>query len=286
MTKKKLDVPGGKLPEQEALTKEAPVAGEEGGVPVPEVEPAFRPVSVVIPYCREYAQGNELLFALRSWFKHARFPFQVVVIGDGEEWMDAANLVLIDCPRVSGVPSVDTLHKLWVAVNSPEVTGVFIWSNDDIYLVNPVGMEHIALPKVRGNLEPGKYNGHYAAAMRRTVALLQEAGMPNLDYGTHTPVLLDKHRLAGMLPEDDTKASVGVLYTSLYFNRYNEAHPVRLNWKTDPFLLTVVSKSPDDKLVDTLLKDKVFMNNARSGYSPWLERRLSSMFPDKCPAET
>ena len=102
-------------------------------------------VSVVIPYCKEYAQGNELLFALRSWYQNARFPFRIVIIGDAEEWMDGENLTLIECPRCSDIPSVDTLHKLWTAQESPEVTGGFIWTNDDIYLMNPVGLEHIQL---------------------------------------------------------------------------------------------------------------------------------------------
>ena len=109
-------------------------------------------LSVVIPYCKEFAQGNELLFALRSWYTFARFPFRIVVIGDREDWMDTENLTFIECERESDIPSVDTLHKLWVAQNNPEVTERFIWSNDDIYLVNPVSYPHIVIPKVLGKL--------------------------------------------------------------------------------------------------------------------------------------
>ena len=88
-----------------------------------------------------------------------------------------------------------------------------------------------------------------------------------------------------MLPNDDLQDKTGVLFTSLYFNQVNIGHPARLDWRTDPFLLPVVSKSPDEKFVNELLKNKVFMNNARSGYSPWLESFLSRRFPDKCPCE-
>jgi hypothetical protein len=154
-------------------------------------------VSVVIPYCKEYAQGNELLFAIRSWYKNARFPFHITVIGDAEEWMDGENLTLIECPRCSDIPSVDTLHKLWTALNSPEVTGGFIWTNDDIYLMNPVGLEHIRIPKVLGPLRPESYSGHYRAAMRHTMELLAESGLPALNYGTHTPLWFEKERLGG-----------------------------------------------------------------------------------------
>ena len=242
-------------------------------------------LSVVIPYCKAMAQGNELLFAVRSWYKNARFPFHIFVIGDSEEWMDGENVTWIDCPRVSDIPSVDTLHKLHEILTYTAVTERFIWTNDDIYLMNPVCPAHIEVPKVRGMLNPSAFSGHYRAAMERTIEMLTDAGLPLWDYGTHTPVIFSKSKLKETLPADDLKAKAGVLFTSLYFNQVNTAHPARLDWKTDPFLLPVVSKSPDEKLVNELLRNKVFLNNANSGYSPWLESFLSRRFPEKCPAE-
>ena len=242
-------------------------------------------ISVVIPYCKEYAQGNELLFAIRSWYKNARFPFHIFVIGDAEDWMDGENVTWIDCPRVSDIPSVDTLHKLHEILTYTAVTERLIWTNDDIYLMNPVSVPHIVLPKVLGTLNPAAYNGNYRAAMERTIEMLTEAGLPLLNYGTHTPVMFKKSNLKALLPADDVNAKTGVLFTSLYFNSVNTAHPARLDWRTDPFLLPVVSKAPDEKLVNELLRNKVFMNNARSGYSPWLESFLSRRFPDKCLCE-
>lgn len=264
----------------------APVASE----PVQAIEDRMTAgsdacISVVIPYCKEYAQGNELLFAIRSWYKNARFPFHIFVIGDYEDWMDGENVTWIDCPRVSDIPSVDTLHKLHEILTYTAVTEHFIWTNDDIYLMNPVSVPHIVLPKVLGPLNPKGYNGHYRAAMERTIGMLTEAGLPLLNYGTHTPVMFKKSNLKALLPDDDVNAKTGVLFTSLYFNSVNTAHPARLDWRTDPFLLPVVSKAPDEKLVNELLRNKVFMNNARSGYSPWLESFLSRRFPDKCPCE-
>ena len=264
----------------------APVASE----PVQAIEDRMTAgsdacISVVIPYCKEYAQGNELLFAIRSWFKNARFPFHIFVIGDYEDWMDGENVTWIDCPRVSDIPSVDTLHKLHEILTYTAVTEHFIWTNDDIYLMNPVSVPHIVLPKVLGPLNPKGYNGHYRAAMEHTIEMLTEAGLPLLNYGTHTPVMFKKSNLKALLPGDDVNAKTGVLFTSLYFNSVNTAHPARLDWRTDPFLLPVVSKAPDEKLVNELLRNKVFMNNARSGYSPWLESFLSRRFPEKCVAE-
>ncbi len=269
----------------EGLEKPAPPSAGQAQATTDGTAAGNTSLSVVIPYCKEHAQGNELLFALRSWFRYARFPFRIVVIGDAEDWMDGENLTWIDCPRVSDVPSVDTLHKLWVAVDTPEVTERFIWTNDDIYLMNPVSYPHIVIPKVLGKLNPAACKGHYRAAMERTIGMLTGAGLPTLNYGTHTPVAFTKSKLKAVLPADDPKAETGVLFTSLYFNSVNTAHPARLDWKTDPFLLPVVSKAPDEKYVDELLRNKVFLNNADSGYSPWLESFLARRFPEKCPAE-
>ena len=206
-------------------------------------------------------------------------------MGDSEEWVDGENVPWIARPRVADLPGVDPPHKLHETLTYAAVTEHFIWTNDDIYLMNPTSRAHIEVPKVRGLLNPSAFSGHYRAAMERTIEMLTDAGLLLLDYGTHTPVMFSKSKLKELLPADDVKAKAGVLFTSLYFNTVNKAHPARLDWRTDPFLLPVVSKAPDEKYVNELLRNKVFLNNANSGYSPWLESFLSRRFPEKCPAE-
>lgn len=237
--------------------------------------------TVVIPYCKEFAQGKELLLAVRSWYGNARFPANLVIVGDREDWFDD-EVTVIDHQRTSDNPQIDTLEKLKLAIESPEVTERFIWTNDDIYLINRVSLAHIELPKVLGTLEPDNFSDTYAENLRRTVALLDKAGLPKLNYSTHTPVLFEKSKLKEMLnrfPE----AESGVLFSSLYFNSQpSPTHPVVLSWQTDQFLLPVVSKNPNEKLAKELMMKKVFLNNAVSGYSPWLEGLLERMFPEPC----
>lgn len=237
--------------------------------------------TVVIPYCKDFAQGKELLFAVRSWNEHARFPANLVVIGDREDWF-SDEITVIEHQRTSDNPQIDTMEKLKLAIESPEVTERFIWSNDDIYLVNSVSLAHIELPKIQGALEPDTFSGIYAENMRRTVSLLDKAGLPKLNYGTHTPMLFEKAKLRELF-ERFPEAESGVLLSSLYFNSQPfPTHPYLLDWPTDQFLLPVVSKNPDEKKVKELLKKKVFLNNAESGYSPWLEGFLERMFPEPC----
>lgn len=235
--------------------------------------------TVVIPYCKEFAQGKELLYALRSWFNNACFPANLVIIGDREDWFDE-EVTVIEHQRISDNAQIDTMAKLKLAVESLDVTERFIWTNDDIYLVNRVSLAHVEIPKVLGALSPDKFSGMYAESMRNTIKLLDKYELPKLNYGTHTPVLFEKTKLKEMW-ERFPEAESGALISSLYFNSQSiPAHPVLLDWQTDPFLLPIVSKHPDERKAEEILKRKVFLNNAVSGYSSWLENFLERMFPE------
>ena len=237
--------------------------------------------SVVIPYCKEFAQGKELLYALRSWDKNCCFPADFVVIGDKEDWF-SDEIHFIECPRVSDNPSVDTYHKLKVALESDLVTDDFIWTNDDIYVLQPIDLSHIQLPKVLGPLDTSKYKGFYGENMQRTIDCLKQLGAACQNYGTHTPVMFNKASWLGLIAKLDEQITQGMLYTSIYFNlQQPQVTAVTLDWRKDPFLLPVVSQNPSTEVVKSLLP-KMFLNNARSGYSPWLESFLDKEFPAKC----
>jgi hypothetical protein len=235
--------------------------------------------TVVIPYCKEFAQGRELLFALRSWYEKTCFPANLVIIGDREDWF-GEEIFVIEHQRTSDNSQIDTMEKLKLAIESPEVTERFIWTNDDIYLVNRVSLAHIEIPKVLGDLNPKKFKGVYAENMSRTIMLLDKFGLPKLNYGTHTPVLFEKFKLVEML-ERFPEAESGVLFSSLYFNSQAfPAYPIVLDWETDQFLLPVISQKPNEERAIELLQRKVFLNNTVSGHSAWLEKFLEQMFPE------
>ena len=237
--------------------------------------------SVVFPYCKEFAQGKELLYALRSWYKNCCFQANFVVIGDKEDWF-SEEICFIECPRVSDNPSVDTYHKLKVALESDKVTDDFVWTNDDIYVLQPIDLSHIQLPKVIGLLDISKYRGFYRENMQRTIDCLKQLGAACQNYGTHTPVMFNKASWLGLIAKLDEQITQGMLYTSIYFNlQQPQVTAVTLDWRKDPFLLPVVSQNPSTEVVKSLLP-KMFLNNARSGYSPWLESFLDKEFPAKC----
>ncbi|MBD3589552.1 hypothetical protein [Bacteroides sp. GM023] len=242
-------------------------------------------VTVVIPYVKEKAQGDELRMALRSLHKFLRFGVNVVVIGDREEWMsDEVTVIEHDC--VSDNPQIDALEKLKLAIAADEVTDKFIWSNDDIYLVAPVMLSHFEIPKNKGFLRPELYKGIYKENMLRTVELL--AVFPKLDFGTHTPVVYQKQKLVDMFERFPELNAGGYLISSVYFNTLFGTEPIssiELNWQSDNIALSIISKQPDSKKFEELVSKKMFLNNAESGYSDFLMKYLLGMFPDKSDFE-
>ena len=118
-------------------------------------------------------------------------------------------------------------------------------------------------------------------AVAKAKELLEKSQLPCLNYGTHTPMLLDKGCLAAMFERFPELEEGGYLFTSVYYNSLPyPTQPVYLNWPTDQVLLPVVSQKPDEKKVLDLLSRKMFMNNAVSGYSPWLEKFLEGVFSE------
>ena len=242
-------------------------------------------VTVVIPYVKEKAQGDELRMALRSLHKFLRFGVNVVVIGDREEWMsDEVTVIEHDC--VSDNPQIDVVEKWKLAIVADEVTEKFIWSNDDIYLIAPVMLAHFEVPKNKGALRPELYKGVYKENMLRTVELLTD--FPKLDFGTHTPIVYQKQKLVDMFERFPELNAGGYLISSVYFNTLWDTEPIssiELNWQSDNIALSIVSKQPDSEKFEELVSKKMFLNNAESGYSDFLMKYLLTMFPDKSDFE-
>lgn len=240
-------------------------------------------ITVVIPYAKSKAQGEELRFALRSLEKNLRTGFNVVVIGDREEWF-SDEITVIEHAIVSDNPQVDIVEKLKLAIASEEVTERFIWTNDDIYIIAPVLLAHIEIPKVKGVLSSEAYSGVYRENLKRTIELLTEYDRYD-DYATHTPVVFEKLKLVEMFEKHPEISVGGYLLSSVYFNTTTEVKPILLNWRTDHWALSIVTKSPDPEQFRELVSTKLFLNNAESGHSEWLMKQLEEMFPDKSDFE-
>lgn len=257
-------------------------------------QPTQPSITVLIPYLASAAAGEELKYALRAWEKNYEGPIKVVVVGDNEDWFSKEIIHLplevhtipedCGCPNPKQIrnPQADVAHKLLYAITSGAVDGEFILTNDDIFLLGPTTLNDLKQPKILGNLADITKKGLYADNARRTAAMLKSAGKETLNYGTHTPMVLDSTNLADTIRgyQADEK---GILLTSAYYN-HHQPEPrglIKLNGgSTGTILLSVYSDTPPTDIVLTAFKRRKYLNCNSKGWKAisWV---FKQEFPDK-----
>src|SRR5690606_15364185 len=129
--------------------------------------------------------------------------------------------------------------------------GEFILTNDDIFLLGPTTLSDLKQPKILGNLVDITKKGLYADNARRTAAMLKTAGKTTLQYGTHTPMVLDATKLTDTI-RGYQATEKGILLTSAYYN-HHQPEPrglIKLNGGANgTILLSVYSDMPPTDIV-------------------------------------
>jgi len=250
-------------------------------------------VTVLIPYLKDEAAGEELKYALRTWEKHFTEEFNVVVIGDKEDWFSPEithiphepHLIkeVCNCPSPSLIrnPQADVTHKIFTAIASGIISDDFILSNDDIYLLGKTFLEDIKTLKAFGTLDKsGEEGGLYNQNAKRTAKALLANNLPTHRYGTHTPMLLNAEKLAQVI-EKYGALDNAFLLTSLYFNEtHPDARPIQVDGtKTDPILASVYRSNVEDHLLKSIFAQRKFMNCNSKGWIS-VKAHLAIAFPE------
>lgn len=249
-------------------------------------------IKVLIPYLKSEVAGEELRYALRSWEQNFKEDFQVVVIGDREDWF-SPEIVHIphephlvkeqcNCPAPSMIrnPQADVTHKLFTAIASGIIKGNFILSNDDIFLLGETYLADIQILKAFGSLHAaGAEGGLYRQNVQNSLKALTENKLPTHKYGTHTPMYINAEKLIEVI-EKYNALEKGHLLTSLYFNEaYPHARPIQVDGgKRDQILASVYRPDVEPALLDAVFANRKFMNCNSRGWKS-VENHLKKHFP-------
>lgn len=238
-----------------------------------DIESSPKPVTVVIPYIKKLAQGNELLYAIRGWDRYFRENFNLVIIGDREPWMND-QVKVIETGRKSDNPPIDIAHKMLLAIGSDYVSEKFVWTNDDQYLVSPVMMADLETLKCTGRLEKKTLQGNlYLDNKARTLRVLKEVmgPAPIWDYSTHFPFVFKKSALKNVI-EDFELTKNAMLIATVYYNfefpffiPYNLETPSAL--EHDNLKAGVYRQNADLGRLRRLIPQKKVIGNSERGYS-------------------
>lgn len=231
-----------------------------------------QPLLVVIPYRAKEAQGNELELAVKGWKKHFKEDFQIVIVGDNEEYLPE-DVIHVHHECIIDNPPLDIVSKLRdVMLRFPQAENIIL-TNDDIYPVNDFSLTEIQLLRVDGLLTDKKNTGKlYSENRLRTVNLLEKEGRSLYDYGTHTPVFLEVEKLLALFEKYsmDTEA---YLITSLYFNTYFSARvPFVHHLENDNFKVGVCRPDANLRRLKELIPRKIWVYNSVAGWSEDFQR--------------
>jgi len=242
-------------------------------------------ICIVIPYLAAKANGNELLYAVRSWEKSIH-GVRIVIVGDLPPWAGKELGHIPHTPKSSN-PQVDVAHKMMAAIASDLVPNVFVWSNDDIYTLCPVELADIITLKSHGPLaSKGKANGLYHENSKRTLDALRKHGITSPDdFATHTPVMVEKGGLAKIIELfgcDKEGHLVYTLYANMWFRHLRPT--IIYNDGRGSIIASVYRSNPDLEILDKALATRKWVNNNDSGWKS-LAPKLAALFPDKCRFE-
>lgn len=229
--------------------------GATGDLNAQDVNPFY---TVVIPFFKAKHREEEVVKVIESCAQYLLENIRFVTIGDQVEYTKGMFIEHIEYNGAEG-SQLDILEVLKLAIVSESVSEKFILIEPGSYLIDNVGLCHIAIFKHFGMLNPNRYTGAEAVMMKNTAALLSDTlRLAAYDYNTHCPVLLEKEKLADMFEEVPEILSGRYHVLTVYCCAY-AIHPIRLDYKTDGWILPVVSQNPDKKAVVRFISGKCFL---------------------------
>lgn len=217
-----------------------------------EAKQIEKKLCVVIPYCKAIHQPMALLCAIRSLCDHLCVDFKVVVIGDKEDWFSPE---LVHVPATLSGEDMDRMvEDVFVkATLVEEVTTEFILMMPDTFLLKPLSLAHMAIPKVSESLK----------------------------FDTALPFLVDATLV--------TQLMTAMVDESLTIEACQKcsAHgsPVVVDWRRNEWLLPVVSAKPNPEKFADLAGKRFFMHYSKEGWSGFLQDKLKVMYPNKSKYE-
>lgn len=239
---------------------------------------------LIIPYLPAAAQGGELETAVNGWLKNFKGDLRIAVIGDESPVVNRllaqgkleCHIPLTRLPEHAKEPTLDIARKMRRVMDSfgtsDNPPSGCIWSNDDIYPVNPVTLKDIKALKWIGSEMTGKPDSanYFLRSMFRSAAALRRAGKPVRNYCAHLPSWFDFGRLKEVLDTydcDNTPHLIGCLYYNHWYTN-PKILLVDVNKPGNRFKVGVYTKDYDLNSLCKRIEDGVlFVNNSGAGYS-------------------
>jgi len=252
---------------------------------------------IFIPYFQRASKWEELRYALRSWAENATFPYQIVIVGDKPDWCQ--NVIHIPhTPQHDGKEGEilkDAISKLSTFIGWAKLRNIqpFIRTYDDIFLLKPVDVKDISIPKAVADmtkLMPNRTNT-WRKQLWNTYSAMREAGCHGWNCETHTPEAFITDYMVQIMNKYSLPAN-NLLTGTLYFNelvRGSKLEPIILekgdNWKAGFYGFSDKYSFGPGEDVEKICNGKKFLNFDDAGLSSDISTFIENKFSKPCRHE-
>lgn len=221
------------------------------------------------------AEADEILWSIRSVEYNYAGRGTITVIGDRPPGFDGH---VIEQKRVKKQPFRrfrDTLAKMKTLAHTNELPDQVVWCMDDCYFLKQgFRRADIAEPKKHKRIT---YQGksEWSQMQQATERQLRSAGLPQEQYTTHLPQVVDRKKLIHVFETFDFSA-VPLCWESLYGNLY---HPDA--GKHNNALHRVSGRGVTAADCELVKRSKIVLNHHHGSWSSQLATWLKIEFPPK-----
>lgn len=241
-------------------------------------------ISVVIPYLDRLSQGQgeekELKYAIRSFEKYCKFDFDIVIVGDKPSWYVGSFIPTVAVRGMQFARCFDIANKLNHICHSPIITDEFIYTYDDVYLLNNCELKDfqqvIALFKADKTTQFRDGSVNYQRLFSQTVKELNQDEF--YVYETHLPRTLKKDNLAVLYKAYNLKQRP-VLFSTLYFNEFHDEPDIVL-MERNTVKCGIYDRLPYTAIVKRAQGFK-FLNHSEKAYDSGMQEFLRKTYPNK-----
>lgn len=240
----------------------------------------------MIPFFAGGAQGREIEYCVAGWRKHFKENYQIVLVGDYHKVVDTGeDITFVECPRVDDIhgqyrPHIDFASKFRAFHKAFPKVKEFVFCADDVYAVNDFDLYDIAFLKYRSastKASPVSPNGFHRDKFK-TVELLKKEKLPQRNYTTHLPQLIEWKKLEALLDKYDMDHN-SYVFEDLYFNTYYPKRvPFKLHIDYDNLKCGVYRPNPRISYIEAAFKGKIWIQNSVEGWIPQLDKMLSDYY--------
>lgn len=243
-------------------------------------------VTIVIPY-KKLEDSEELKYVLRSIDRHAKFRFQLCIVGDLPDWVNPNKILHLN-PVISqrdvNPKAFNVIDKLKYVAHHDEVDERILLMYDDIVFLRDIRLddikELIALQELPSS-EDFKTDAStvWKMIIINTMRALQRNNLPYNNYETHLPRLFEKERMQNVFKLFGfTKRAY--CFPTIYYNYYYSVPDRFLNSNPGDIKAGIYFQKDLDNL-QTLIGNNKWLNWGEKFWVQELKEILRETFPEK-----